>query len=183
MSSKYRQKTDWAHRRKQSIPTDKKLFILACMDERLPVFEALNIDLGDAHIFRNAGGVVTDDAIRSVMLSIHFSHTEEIIIVNHTDCGMMTSTPEIIIESLRKKNIDITKITLDPALPELTVPAEKRAEWLKLFDDVDATCLSQIEYLKNHPLIPDYVTIHGYIWDVETMSLRRPVHTTEHSVE
>src|SRR5260221_10483306 len=93
-------RNDWSSRRKKRMPTDKKLFILACMDERLPVFEALNIDLGDAHIFRNAGGLVTDDAIRSAMLSTHFSQTEEIIVVNHTDCGMMTTSADAIIETL-----------------------------------------------------------------------------------
>lgn len=165
----------WATRREKNIPTNKKLFILTCMDERIPLFDALKIDIGDAHIFRNAGGVITDDAIRSAMLSVHFCQTEKIIIINHTDCGLMTTTANKALTSLQEKGLDLNTVILDPALPELTVPVEKRVAWLKFFDDIDKACLDQINHLKNHPLIPDYVTIHGYIWDMETMSLRKPV--------
>lgn len=76
---------DWARRRRKDIPTDKQLLVIACMDERIPVEEALGLELGDAHIFRNAGGKVTDDVIRSAALSTNFFDTTEIIVVNHTD--------------------------------------------------------------------------------------------------
>ncbi|MFB6195420.1 MAG: carbonic anhydrase, partial [Haloplanus sp.] len=68
---------DWARRRRKGIPTDRQLLVVACMDERIPVEEALGLDLGDAQIYRNAGGKVTDDVIRSAALTTQFFDTEE----------------------------------------------------------------------------------------------------------
>lgn len=166
----------WARRRQLGIPTNKKLFVLACMDERLPVSEALGLEKGDAHIFRNAGGIVTDDAIRSAMLSTQFSGTKEIIIINHTECGLMMNSGEHIAQLLRAKHIDIDNALLNPDLPELKLENRKEniGKWIQTFTDVDATCERQIELMKSSPLIPDDVQIHGFIWEVETMSLRRP---------
>lgn len=171
------QETDlWARRRQLGLPTNKKLFILACMDERLPVMEALNLENGDAHIFRNAGGVVTDDAIRSAMLSIHFSGTEEIIIINHTECGLVTLTGEQIVQKLREKQVPIDEALLNPSLPELILENRDRniGKWIQTFQNVEEACVKQIELMQSSPLIPNDVVIHGYIWEVETMSLRRP---------
>src|SRR6056297_196946 len=89
---------DWARRRRKDIPNDKRLFVLACMDERIPVEEGLGLELGDAHIFRNAGGKVTDDVIRSAALTLQFFDTEEIIVLNHTDCGMMSASDDAVVE-------------------------------------------------------------------------------------
>ncbi len=73
----------WALRRQRGIPNDRRLFVLACMDERIPVNQALGIRDGDAHVFRNAGGLVTDDAIRSAMLTTQFFGTKEIASIFH----------------------------------------------------------------------------------------------------
>lgn len=164
----------WALRRQLGIPNNRRLWVLACMDERLPVEEALGIRTGDAHVFRNAGGLVTDDAIRSAMLTTNFFGTKEIIVVNHTECGMMTATGEYLTETLKAKGINPEKIMLDPALPELHLQAGAFAKWIKMFPDVDETCVKQVELLRNCPLIPKDVVIHGYVWEVETMRLRRP---------
>ena len=94
------QRDDWARRRRKDIPTNKQLLVIACMDERIPVEDALGISLGDAHVFRNAGGKVTDDVIRSAALSTNFFDTTEIIVVNHTDCGMMSAPDEAIVDGL-----------------------------------------------------------------------------------
>ncbi len=83
------ERDDWARRRRKGIPTDENLLVVACMDERIPIEEALGIDLGDAQVFRNAGGKVTDDVIRSAALTTNFFDTDEIVVINHTDCGMM----------------------------------------------------------------------------------------------
>ncbi|GIX02385.1 MAG: hypothetical protein KatS3mg112_1322 [Thermogutta sp.] len=112
----------WALRRQKGIPNNRRLFVLACMDERLPVEEALGIRLGDAHVYRNAGGLVTDDVIRSAMLTTNFFGTKEIIVVNHTECGMMTATGEFLTNALREKGIDPDSVAIDPALPELKLP-------------------------------------------------------------
>ena len=144
------------------------------MDERLPVEDALGLRIGDAHVFRNAGGLVTDDAIRSAMLTTQFFGTKEIIVVNHTECGMMSATGEHLEEALRSKGIDLDKIEIDPAIPRLKLPKGGFPKWIRTFTDVDETCLRQVELLRSSPLIPEDVLVHGYVWEVESMKLRRP---------
>ena len=91
IDDRIRHRKEWALRRQLGIPNHRKLFVLTCMDERVPIEAALGIEPGDAHIYRNAGGLVTDDVIRSAMLTCNFFGTTEIIVVNHTECGMMTA--------------------------------------------------------------------------------------------
>ena len=165
---------DWALRRQLGIPNNKRLWVLACMDERLPVEEALGIGPGDAHIFRNAGGLVTDDAIRSAMLTTQFFKTEEIIVINHTECGMMSATGEELVAALKEKGIDPDTVPLDPACPHLHLDKGHFAGWIRTFSDVDEACLEQVRLLRESPLIPDHVIINGYVWEVETGRLRRP---------
>ena len=166
---------DWARRRRKGVPTDKQLLVIACMDERIPVEEALGITLGDAQVFRNAGGKVTDDVIRSAALTTNFFETTEIIIVNHTDCGMMSAPDDAVVDGLEAvAGGDLDDIALDPALPELTIGDASLAEWVRMTDDIDEACQAQIEYLREHPMIPESVTVHGYIYEVESNALRRP---------
>ena len=166
----------WALRRQLGIPNNRRLWVCACMDERLPVDEALGIrgDRGDAHVFRNAGGLITDDAIRSAMLTCNFFGTQEIVIINHTECGMMSANAETLVNALKQKGIDVDNVQLDPALPELRLGKGAFGQWIKMFDDVDAICAAQVEYVRNHPLIPKDVAVSGWIWEVETGHLRKP---------
>lgn len=164
----------WALRRQLGIPNNKRLWVLACMDERLPVEKALGIGEGDAHIFRNAGGLVTDDAIRSAMLTTQFFGTKEIIVINHTECGMMSASGDLLSDKLKSKGIDLEDVSIDPALPELKLSQGAFSKWIKTFTNVDETCLKQVELLRSSPLIPEDVVVHGYIWEVETGRLRRP---------
>lgn len=164
----------WALRRQRGIPNNRRLFVLACMDERIPVNQALGIRDGDAHVFRNAGGLVTDDVIRSAMLTTQFFGTREIIVVNHTECGMMSASGEFVTAALREKGIDPAAVSVDPALKELTLPADAFTKWIRMFESVDDTCVEQVRLLRESPLIPDNVSIHGYVWEVERMALRRP---------
>ncbi|NJK48162.1 carbonic anhydrase [Candidatus Gracilibacteria bacterium] len=168
------EKRNWALRRQLGIPNNKRLWVLACMDERLPVEKALGIGEGDAHIFRNAGGLVTDDAIRSAMLTTQFFGTQEIIVINHTECGMMTASGDFLTQALKEQGIDVDEVIIDPALPDLKLPRGVFSTWIKTFTDVDAITGKQVKLLRSSPLIPDNVVIHGYIWEVETQSLRRP---------
>ena len=125
----------WALRRQMGIPNNRRLWVCACMDERLPVDDALGIrgDRGDAHVFRNAGGLITDDAIRSAMLTCNFFGTEEIVIINHTECGMMSAQTETIVKSLKDKGIDLDNLQLDPDLPELTLKSGMFGKWVKMY--------------------------------------------------
>lgn len=177
----------WEKRRRHGPAgaNDRKLWVLACMDERLPVDEALGIHVdtpaghGDAHCFRNAGGIVTDDAIRSAMLTCHFFGTEEIVIVQHTQCGMLSGNAAEMEKMLRDKGIRTDDIAMDPTLPELKLEKGAFAKWMGMMDDVDETCMKTIEAFKNHPLIPKDVVISGWIWEVEKRRLRAPTRDTE----
>jgi carbonic anhydrase len=174
IDQKISHRESWALRRQLGTPNNKRLWVLACMDERLPVEKALGIGEGDAHIFRNAGGLVTDDAIRSAMLTTQFFGTQEIIVINHTECGMMSASGDFLTKVLKNKGIDVDGVAIDPALPKLKLPKGVFSQWIKTFTDVDETCLKQVHLLRNSPLIPEGVVINGYIWEVETQSLRRP---------
>jgi len=165
------ERDDWARRRRKGIPTDRGLLVVACMDERIPVEEALGLELGDAQVYRNAGGKVTDDVIRSAALTTQFFDTEEIIVINHTDCGMTSASDEAVVDGLTAAGEDVD---LDPALPELDIGDASLADWVKTTDDVDEACAAQVEYLREHPWIPEDVTVTGYVYEVESDELRRP---------
>jgi len=170
----------WAFRRQRGITNNRLLWVLACMDERLPVEDVLGLKPGDAHVFRNAGGLATDDALRSAALTTNFFGTKEIIVVNHTECGMMTATSEFIARALQAKYVlDSSSLPLDPSLPDLGhFPHEKAfADWFRMFENVDETCEKQVEILRNYSLIPQDVEIHGYVYEVETGRLRKPQKT------
>lgn len=176
LNTDYQARKNWALRRQLGIPNNRRLWVCACMDERLPVDEALGIrsDRGDAHVFRNAGGLITDDAIRSAMLTCNFFGTQEIVIINHTECGMMSAKADTLTAALKEKGIDVDNVPIDPSLPELKLDSDNFAKWIRMFDDVDEICAKQVEYVRNHPLIPDHITVSGWVWEVETGCLRPP---------
>jgi len=168
------QRQAWSLRRQRNIPNNRRLWVLTCMDERVPIEQAIGIRAGDAHVFRNAGGLVTDDAVRSAMLTTQFFGTREIIVVNHTECGMMSAAADDLCDALQQRGIDLANVPIDPALPKLRLEQGAFAEWIRMFDDVDEICGQQVELLRSSPLIPDDVVVHGYVWEVETMRLRKP---------
>jgi carbonic anhydrase len=167
-------RSDWARRRREGIPTDKNLLVVACMDERIPVEDALGLELGDAQIYRNAGGKVTDDVIRSAALTVNFFDTDEIIVVNHTDCGMMSASDEAVREGLEAQAGVLDDTDLDPSLPELNIGDADVMDWVKMTDDIDEACAAQVEYLRQSDLIPDDVAVSGYVYEVESGELRMP---------
>lgn len=167
-------RTDWAQRRREGIPTGKNLLVVACMDERIPVEDALGIELGDAQIFRNAGGKVTGDVIRSAALTTNFFDTDEIIVVNHTDCGMMSASDEAIREGLDNQTGGLDDADLDPSLPALNIGNTDVIEWVNMTDDIDEACAAQVEYLRESEFIPDSVAVSGYVYEVESGELRHP---------
>lgn len=169
------ERDDWARRRRKGIPTDERLLVVACMDERIPVEAALGLELGDAQVYRNAGGKVTDDVIRSAALTTNFFDTEEIIVVNHTDCGMMSASDDAVVEGLESRvDGSLDDVHLDPSLPELDIGDAPIADWVRMTDDIDEACEAQVAYLEHHELIPDDVTVTGYVYEVESGELRRP---------
>jgi carbonic anhydrase len=136
-------------RSKRGVPPGRKLAVVACMDARLTVEDILGLRSGDAHIIRNAGGLATDDAIRSLVISQTLLGTEEVIVIEHTDCGMLTFNDDAVRQELAAR----TGRTID--LP------------LRPFGDLKANLLAQLALLREHPWIKD-VPIHGLIFEVET---------------
>ena len=139
-----------------AMPPVLKLAVVACMDARLTVEEILGIETGDAHIIRNAGGIVSEDALRSLIISHHLLGTEEFIIINHTDCGMLTFRDE----GLRQK------------LERSTGTATVAPCHFFAFDDLRKNVRTQIKKVKSHPWIPDTVPVRGFIYDVNTGRLK-----------
>jgi carbonic anhydrase len=136
------------------LPPGKKVAILACMDARLNPYGALGLQEGDAHVIRNAGGVVTDDEIRSLAISQRLLGTEEIILIHHTDCGMLTFTDD----AFRRQVQDDTGI---------------KPEWAaEAFGDLDEDVRQSIARIKASPFIPKKDSVRGFVYEVETGRLR-----------
>ncbi len=136
------------------LPPAKKVAVLACMDARLNPYGILGLSEGDAHIIRNAGGVVTDDEIRSLAISQRLLATEEIILIHHTDCGMLTFTDEDFKRSVQ----DETGI---------------RPAWAtEAFTDLDEDVRQSIARIKASPFIPRKGSVRGFVYEVETGRLR-----------
>ncbi|WP_131765582.1 beta-class carbonic anhydrase [Candidatus Protofrankia californiensis] len=128
--------------------------VLACMDARLDVHALLGLGEGDAHVLRNAGGVVTDDMIRSLAVSQHELGTTEIILLRHTQCGMVTITDE----GFRNKLLERTG---------------SRPDWpVHAFDDLEASVRLSISLLRSNPFLAATTSVRGFIYDVASGALR-----------
>ena len=136
------------------LPPAKKLAVLACMDARLDVHAILGIGPGDAHVIRNAGGVVTDDEVRSLAISQRLLGTEEIILIHHTDCGMLTFTDDEFKRSIQD---------------ETGVKPEWAAE---SFPDLDEDVRQSLARIQASPFIPHKDAVRGFVYEVETGKLR-----------
>jgi carbonic anhydrase len=132
------------------LPTARKLAALACMDARLDVHKILGLSEGDAHIIRNAGGVATDDAIRSLVISQRLLGTEEVLLIHHTHCGMLTFRDDDV-----KKQIE-QETGIRP-------PFE-----LEAFDDLEQDVRQSIARIRSSPFIPNKDSVHGFVYDVAT---------------
>jgi carbonic anhydrase len=136
------------------IPPGKKTAVVACMDARLDPARALGLEEGDAHVIRNAGGVVTDDAIRSLAISQRLLGTEEIILIHHTDCGMLTFSDD----DFKRQIQDDTGI---------------KPGWAaEAFGDLDEDVRQSIARIKASPFIPHKDAVRGFVYEVETGRLR-----------
>jgi carbonic anhydrase len=136
------------------LPPAKKVAVIACMDARLNVHALLGLSVGDAHIIRNAGGAVTDDAIRSLAISQRLLGTEEIVLVHHTDCGMLTFTDDDFRSAIEQ----------DTGV---------RPQWAaEAFPDLDADVRQSIARIKASPFVPRKDAVRGFVYDVHTGALR-----------
>ena len=136
------------------LPPARKLAVLACLDARLNPYGILGLQDGDAHILRNAGGVVTDDEIRSLAISQRLQGTEEIILIHHTGCGMLTFTDD---EFKRAVQDDVGI----------------KPEWAaEAFDDLEEDVRQSVARIKASPFIPRKDAVRGFVYEIETGRLR-----------
>jgi carbonic anhydrase len=136
------------------LPPAKRVAIVACMDARLNPYGLFGLNEGDAHVIRNAGGVVTDDEIRSLSISQRLLGTEEIMLIHHSDCGMLTFGDD----EFRRQVQQETGI---------------RPEWAaEAFDDLEEDVRQSIARIKASPFIPKKDKVRGFVYEVETGRLR-----------
>jgi carbonic anhydrase len=128
------------------MPAGRKFAVVTCMDARLDPAKFLGLEEGDAHVIRNAGGIVTDDALRSLVISHHLLGTEEVLVIGHSDCGMLTFRDEDVQEQL---GTDIT---------------------LHAFPNVENRVSESVRAVRESPLLPD--AVNGFVYEVETGRLR-----------
>ena len=135
------------------LPPAKHVAVVACMDARLDVYRILGLKEGEAHVIRNAGGVVTDDEIRSLAISQRLLGTQEIILIHHTDCGMLTFTDD----EFKKSIQDDTGI---------------KPTWAaEAFPDLDEDVRQSIARIKASPFIPNKGSVRGFVFDVASGKL------------
>ncbi len=136
------------------LPPGRKVAVVACMDARLNVYGVLGLTEGDAHVIRNAGGVVTDDAIRSLAISQRLLGTEEIILIHHTGCGMLTFTDDDFRAAIEQ----------DTGI---------KPQWAaESFPDLEADVRQSIARIKASPFISRKDSVRGFVYEVETGKLR-----------
>jgi carbonic anhydrase len=132
------------------LPPAKALAVVACMDARLDVHKILGLQEGDAHVIRNAGGIITDDEIRSLAISQHLLGTKEIILIHHTDCGMLTFSDSDFRDKMEGE-------------------AGERPRWESgAFGDIEADVRKGISAIKDSPFIPSRESVRGFVYDVKT---------------
>lgn len=135
-------------------PPALKVAVVACMDARLDPAAALGLRPGDAHVIRNAGGVVTDDAIRSLAISQRKLGTREIVLVHHTKCGMLG-------------------LSEDEFRSEVHAETGLRPTWpVEAFDDLDASVRESLARIAASPFLPHKDRVRGFVYDVDTAALR-----------
>lgn len=139
------------------VKPSRQLAIVTCMDSRLDVFAALGLGEGEAHVLRNAGGVITDDVIRSLAISQRKLGTREVMLIHHTDCGMQKLTDD----GFRAELQEATGVT--PAFA------------IESFTDVDADVRQSVLRVRRSPFVPHRETVRGFVYDVDDHRLREVI--------
>lgn len=138
-----------------SVRPKRHVAVLACMDSRILFEHCLGLKPGDAHMIRNAGGIATEDALRSLIVSHHLLDTQEFIIINHTDCGLLKVREYELRAELARK---MGTVASEPA-------------HFYAFDDLEANVREQMRKVKGHPWIPKQIPVRGFVYDVKTGKL------------
>ncbi len=134
---------------------ERQLAILTCMDTRLSI-RTLGLKTGDAHIIRNAGGIVTEDTLRSLVVSHYLLDTKEFMVINHTDCGLMLTSEEDLRNRIQNRS---GTAAVSPA-------------FFYAFQNIDENVRHQLQKLRTHPWVPKEVAVRGFVYDVTNGRLR-----------
>lgn len=153
-----------------AIPPQRKIAILTCMDARIEPLRMAGLDVGDAHVIRNAGGRASDDAIRSLIISHKLLGTEEWFVVHHTNCGMQLFKDDVM-RNLLASSLQTARLDPDGNWSDAgDGPGSHEGDYIDwlAFDDLTASVVSDVNRLRHHPLVSKKVNIHGFIYQVET---------------
>ena len=138
------------------MPPAKRFAVLTCMDARIDPARALGLEEGDAHVIRNAGGLASDDAVRSLVISHHLLGTQEAFVIGHTDCGMLTFSNDDLRSTLRERQgVDATHVDFQP------------------FADPTERVAASVRRIRESGLLPETYRVHPFIYDVGSGRLER----------
>lgn len=171
--------SDFGDKGRLPLPPARRFAILTCMDARLDPAKFAGLAEGDAHVIRNAGGRASDDAIRSLVISYKLLGTKEWFVIHHTDCGMELFTNEIIADLLEKS---LDTAVYDGEWKDVgTTPGSSEGRKIDFLTirNLAESVVEDVRKIRNHPLVPPYIPIYGYIYDVKTGRLAEVPQATE----
>ena len=159
-------------RKNLPLPPAREFAILTCMDARLDPAKFAGLAEGDAHVIRNAGGRVSEDAIRSLIVSHKLLGTKEWFVIHHSDCGMLTFTNEIITDLL-SESLETAALGEDGWYNPIKEGGSEAGQYINFlpFSDLEKSVVDDVRTIRNHPLVPRNIPIYGYIYDVKTGEL------------
>jgi carbonic anhydrase len=169
LSANEKYAADFGDKGSLALPPARGFAILTCMDARLDPAQYAGLAEGDAHVIRNAGGRASDDAIRSLVISYKLLGTKEFFVIHHTNCGMEFFTDEVI-RGLLANSLETAALGADGFYDVGTGPGSPEAryiDWLTISDNARSVA-EDVERIRNHPLVPGSIPVHGFIYDVTT---------------
>jgi carbonic anhydrase len=162
-----------------ALPPARRFAILTCMDARLDPAKYAGLSEGDAHVIRNAGGRASDDAVRSLVISYKLLGTAEWFVIHHTDCGMEFFTDDVI-RGLLASSLETAALGPDGFHDVGSGPGSTEGayiDWLTITDQTGSV-VDDVRRIRNHPLVPSGIAIHGYLYDVRTGRLHEVTEAT-----
>ncbi len=167
-----RYSANFGEKGKLALPPARRFAVLTCMDARLDPAKFAGLAEGDAHVIRNAGGRASDDAIRSLVISYKLLGTNEFFVIHHTDCGMEFFTNDVI-RGLLDSSLETAQLTSSGFRDVGKGPGSRAGEyieWLTIKDQKQAV-VDDVARIRNHPLVPKSIPVHGCVYDVRSGKL------------
>jgi carbonic anhydrase len=164
--------SNFGEKGKLALPPARSFAILTCMDARLDPAKYAGLAEGDAHVIRNAGGRASDDAIRSLVISYKLLGTREFFVIHHTDCGMEFFTNDVM-RNLLASSLETAALTPQGFKDVGNGPGSRAgeySEWLTISNQKQAV-LDDVARIRNHPLVPKSIPVHGFLYDVRSGKL------------